>query len=138
MRQLYGDSSTHTPSPKQFGILSVVCNLYTSRPAPFTLLFSQYLHQSEKVVPLTKTIVKKTSHSFKNSVTMIANSVYTEKVNFLLSTVGNVNLNFTVRSKSLKKFQDHILERTRFFWRGLKHWVSLSSCHLVYKLLGIG
>ena len=63
---------------------------------------------------LTRAIVIIKSHSFKNSAIRIANSVYTETINYLLSISCNITLNFTVRSKWLEKLQDHILERTWF------------------------
>ena len=51
---------------------------------------------------------------------MIANSLYTETTNFLLSTSGNITLIFTVQSKPFK-YDKTIFSRERdLFWRGVK------------------
>ena len=129
--QFHGNTTIHTPLSQQIDILSVVCNPYASCLAPFFLLLSQYLHHSEKLCFWTKRIVIITSHSFKNSVTMIANSVYTEKkINFLFLTISNITLKFTVRSKLLKNWLNHIVKRKRFIlvWSG----GSLSHSPILY------
>ena len=75
---------------------------------------------------MTTTIVIVTSHSFKNSVTKIANYVYTELMNSLPSTSGNITLTSTLRSKLLKKIDKTIFSKERdLFWRGVKRWISL-------------
>ena len=117
--QFYKDTITHTPTSQQFGILSVVCNLYASHLAPFSLVPSQYQHHSEQFVLLEKDNVIRTSQNFRNSVTMMANSDHREKINFFTSTSDNITLYFTVWSKSLRTWQDHTLERT---------WLVLALC----------
>ena len=62
----------------------------------------------------TGTEVRIESHSFKNIVTNIANSVYTGAINFLLSATSDVNLNSIIWSISLKFWKDHVPEWAPF------------------------
>ena len=72
------------------------------------------------------TLVMKTSRSFTHSVTMIANSAYTETINFLLWTSSKITLNSQsgwFRWKIEKSFFSN--ERNLFRW-GVTVWPSLS------------
>ena len=93
---------------------------------------------------LTWSVVIVTPHSFKDSVTMITNPIYTEAINFLLSTSSGITLNFALWSTLLKIPQNHNLKglgfvlaseclvfiivlpsRIRPSWHWLKHWVGI-------------
>ena len=65
---------------------------------------------------LTSTKVITISHSFKDNVTLIANSVYSETINFLLLTSGNITLNSTLRLKSLQ-YKTILSKKRDMFWR---------------------
>ena len=88
-----------------------------------------------RVCFLTLTVVIITSYSFKNSVTIVPNSIYTETIIFLLSTNSNITLNSTVWLSCLKKWETRFLERARFVlaWCGVELLVSVAISHLVYK-----
>ena len=80
---------------------------------------------------LTRTIVTITSHSFKNSVTKIANSVYTETISLLLSTSGTFLSNLQSGRGRWKYDKTTISKECDLFWRGVKRCMSLSYSHLV-------
>ena len=63
---------------------------------------------------LTWTAVEMTTNCFKDSVTMVTNSINAEAINLLLSTSCNIAFNVTFRTSFLKIRKDHIFERACF------------------------
>ena len=55
-----------------------------------------------------------TNHCFKDSVTMVTNSINTKAINLLLSTSCTFAFNPTYRTSLLKIREDHIFERACF------------------------
>ena len=111
MRQFYRDFTTHTPTFQQFGNPFVVCNPYASHLAVGSSMTSQYWFLLEKYrCFLTGKVVTVTPHSFKNSVTRITKSIYTEAIDFLLSTSGNNTFIFAIWLTLLKIPQSRILK----------------------------
>ena len=116
------DSIFCTPTCLQFPIFFVEffwissCSLFSN---------SLYLHRSEKTAPrklcsLTRTVVILTADSFKHSVTMIA--IYTETINFLLSTTSRIALFFTIWLSSLRVWEKQVLGRQRFVSAWYEAW----------------
>ena len=63
----------------------------------------------------TWTVVEITNHCFKDSATMVKNSINTKAINLLLSTSCNIAFNLTFRTSLSKRRNDHVFERTCFF-----------------------
>ena len=63
---------------------------------------------------LTWTVVEITTQCFKDSVSMVTNSISTEAINLLLSASCNIAFNLTFRTSLLKIRKDHIFERACF------------------------
>ena len=112
--QLYRDATTHTPTFQQFVNPFVVCNLYATRLPVASSHPSQYRCLLERDVRLDRGSSDSNTHRFKNSVTMITNSIYSEAINFFSSATGDITLNFTTWSILLKLWQNHILKGARF------------------------
>ena len=113
MHQFYRYYTGYSPLSQQFDILFVVFILFASRLVPFFYSPLDICITQRRSRVLTRTMVIITSHSFNNNVRRISNSVYTQTINFLLSTSGNNSLNYTVRLKALKVWKDHFLEITQ-------------------------
>ena len=62
--------------------------------------------------------MKITTHCFKDSVTMVTNSINTKAINLLLSTSCNIAFNLTFRTSLLKIGKDHNFEGACFVLSG--------------------
>ena len=95
---------------------------------PFTLnvLFSQGIHiplfdstlyvfvTERGFCFLTRAVVVITTHSFKNSIAMSAETINMEAINFFLSPCREETLNFTVNSVALIVRHNHVLKTSSF------------------------
>ena len=133
MHQFYRVSTTHAATFWHFGILFVVSNLYASRVAPFSLLNSQYLHHSEKFVLFDKDnnndypISSKVVLQQLQPPSTLKQSIFFRPVVTLLSILRSRGSRWNYDKTIFSKDRD-------LFWREVKHWISLSRSHPVYKL----
>ena len=112
-------------------LIVLSCSLFFN--SPLSICYTQRKSHS-----LTKTVVILASHSFKNSVTMIANSIYTEAITFLLLTsIKKISISQSGRVCWIYE-KIMLSEEGDLFWRGVKRWVSLWHSKLVKKPMGFG
>ena len=91
--------------PQFYKLIPVLMYVLSAHLILLHLLYSllNFCDTQRSSVFLTNTVMIITTHSFKNSFTVIANSVYTATIERLLSTSSNITLNSTTWSSSIKK-----------------------------------
>ena len=106
--------TTCTPTFQYFCILSVGFNLCTFSFVPFFYPSHTFVVRQGWASFMTWTVVEMATHCFKDSVTMLTNSINTKAINLLLSTSCNIAFNPTFGTSLLKIRKVHIFEKACF------------------------
>ena len=134
MHQFPNDSTTDHPLSQENGVIFVVLNLNTTRLAAPSLFRSCFRYHLKTIELLDKDSKKIVSHSFKNNVEKIVNSVYTKTIIFCrpVVTMCSILQAFWVRWN----FEKTIFSKLRGFFDVM--WSVSSHCcapkYYIYQL----